>query len=130
MVQRIDYDVTGRVTGDTSRASSRSGSLVGSPMRNGSGAVRCAVVRRADDPVAVARHGRVLGRSQPLRYADGDPVNRSTLAGIDCFQDLLGLAGMIPVVGTVCDVANVAIYLSRGHWGAAGLAVAGTSSSR
>ncbi|MEX2555048.1 MAG: RHS repeat-associated core domain-containing protein [Actinomycetota bacterium] len=61
-------------------------------------------------------------------YVDGDPINRIDPSGrsfIGCFQDILGIAGMIPVIGGAFDVANTFIYAARGKWGDAVLALGG-----
>ena len=71
------------------------------------------------DPVGFA------GGLNHYAYVGGDPVNLidpSGLSALGCLQDVLGLAGMVPVLGGAFDVANAAIYASKGNWGDAALA--------
>ncbi len=55
------------------------------------------------------------------------PVNRIDPSGhsaLGCLSDLLGMAGMIPVIGRAFDVANLLVLMADGRWGEMAFALA------
>ena len=129
VVQRIDYDPWGRVTADTNPGFQPFG-YAGGLTDPDTGLVRFG--DRDYDPTATQWLSRdtigFTGGTNHYAYADGDPVNRidpTDHSAIGCFADVLGLLGMVPVIGTVFDVASALAYLAAGDWGTAALALSG-----
>lgn len=126
VVQRIDYDAFGQRLADSNPGLQPFG-FAGGLTDADTGLVAFGA-RSYDpglgrfttrDPVGFA------GGLNHYAYVGGDPVNLidpSGLSALGCLQDVLGLAGMVPVVGGAFDIANAAIYASRGDWGDAALA--------
>jgi RHS repeat-associated protein len=129
VVQRLAYDPWGRVTSDTNPAFQPFG-YAGGLTDPTTGLIRFGA--RDYDPTTTQWLSRdpigFTGGPNHYAYADGDPVNRIDPTGhnaLGCFADIMGLAGMIPVVGTVFDIASALAYATNGDWGSAGLALAG-----
>lgn len=127
VVQRLDYDAFGQTRLDTNpgfQPFGYAGGLVDEHtdlVHFGARDYDPALGRwTARDPVGFG------GGANHYAYVGNDPVNNidpSGLSAVGCLQDVLGLAGMLPVVGGAFDLANAAIYASRGNWGDAGLAL-------
>ena len=129
VAQRLTYDPWGRVTSDTNPGFQPFG-FAGGLTDPDTGLVRFG--DRDYDPTATQWLSRdtigFTGGTNHYAYADGDPINHIDPTGhsaLGCLADVLGLLGMIPVVGTVFDVASALTYLAAGDWAAAGLALAG-----
>jgi RHS repeat-associated protein len=65
----------------------------------------------------------------PYGFGDGNPLSNVELDGHGWLSDLghaaLSVAGMVPVVGAVADVANAGWYAADGDYGDAALSLAG-----
>jgi hypothetical protein len=67
----------------------------------------------------------------PYGFGDGNPLSNVELDGHGWLSDLghaaLSVAGMVPVVGAVADVANAGWYAADGDYGDAALSLAGAT---
>ena len=127
IAQRIDYDEFGHMLADSAPGFQPFG-YAGGLLDRDTGLVLMGA--RSYDPTLGRFTTRdpvgFSGGANHYAYASSDPINRidpSGLSAIGCLQDVLGLAGSVPVIGGAFDIANAAIYAGRGKWGDAGLAL-------